>query len=59
MLDTVVKQHPEYKVTVLLRKVPDGFNKLYPNVEVVRGDYDSFDVIADAASKADIAIREF
>lgn len=57
VLDSIVKQHPEYDVTVLLRTVPEDFSKLYPKVNIVRGDYDSSDVIADAASKAGVVVR--
>ncbi|KAK4548808.1 hypothetical protein LTR36_008581 [Oleoguttula mirabilis] len=44
VLDTVVRQHSEYDVTVLLRKVPDDFSKLA-------------DVIADAAAKAHVVVH--
>ncbi|KAK5712105.1 hypothetical protein LTR15_012174 [Elasticomyces elasticus] len=57
VLDTVVKQHPEYEVTVLLRNVPEKFSKLYPAVKVVRGDYDSTDLISETAAKANIVIH--
>ena len=59
MLDAIVKQHPEYEVTVLLRNIPDNFNKLYPHVQIVKGDYDSSDVISDAASKANVVVRTY
>lgn len=57
VFDTIVKAHPEYDVTVLLRNVPAEFEKRYPNVKIVTGDYDSFDIISDAASEADIVVR--
>ncbi|KAK5687720.1 hypothetical protein LTS10_001860 [Elasticomyces elasticus] len=57
VLDTVVKQHPEYEVTVLLRNVPEKFSKLYPAVKVVRGDYDSTDLISETAAKANVVIH--
>ncbi|KAK4892309.1 hypothetical protein LTR27_009143 [Elasticomyces elasticus] len=57
VLDTVVKQHPEYEVTVLLRNEPEKFSKLYPNVKVVNGDYDSTDLISETAAKANIVIH--
>ncbi|KAK5124408.1 hypothetical protein LTR85_001625 [Meristemomyces frigidus] len=57
VLDTIVKRHPEYDVTALLRNVPDNFSTLYPNVNVIHGDYDSFDVIADAAAQANVVIH--
>ncbi|EME42192.1 hypothetical protein DOTSEDRAFT_89648 [Dothistroma septosporum NZE10] len=57
VLDTLVKQHPEYEITALLRNLPSNFTALYPNVKVVRGDYDSWDAISDAASKADVVVH--
>jgi len=55
----VVSKHPEYEVTALLRRVPDGFASRYPNVHVVRGDYDTTDIISNAASQANIVVRKF
>ncbi|KAI9714874.1 MAG: hypothetical protein M1820_000163 [Bogoriella megaspora] len=54
VLDTVVTSHPEYEVTVLLRNVPSDFSPRYPNVNIVKGDYDSTEIISDAASRADV-----
>lgn len=52
-----MKQHPDYAVSVLLRNEPDNFKTLYPNVHVVKGDYDSADLLTEAASKADVVVR--
>ncbi|KAK3708977.1 hypothetical protein LTR37_011141 [Vermiconidia calcicola] len=57
VLDTIVKQHPDYDVTVLLRNVPDEFNERYPNVHIVKGDYDSTDTISATTSNADIVVH--
>ncbi|VBB84702.1 Putative protein of unknown function [Podospora comata] len=57
VLAALVKQHPEYDITVLLRNVPDTFTSQYPNVKIVRGDFDDTTLIADTASKADIVIH--
>lgn len=57
MLDTVVKAHPEYDITAYLRNEPKGFSERYPNVNTVKGDYDSIDILTEAASKADIVIH--
>lgn len=57
VLDTLVKQHPEWKIKALLRNVPDNFAKLYPNVEVVKGDYDSSKILSEAASQANIVVH--
>lgn len=58
VFDTIVNAHPEYEITALLRNVPDGFEKRYPKVTIVKGDYDSFDIISEAASKANIVVRK-
>ena len=57
MLDTIVKQHPEYDVTVLLRNEPETFRQVYPDVHVLHGDYDSSELLSEAASKADVVVR--
>lgn len=59
VLDTLVSKHPEYEITVLLRNVPSHFTSRYPSVNIVKGDYDSADVISEAASKADIVVRKW
>ncbi|KAF2196943.1 nucleoside-diphosphate-sugar epimerase [Delitschia confertaspora ATCC 74209] len=57
LLDTLVTNHPEYTITVLLRTVPSNFPARYPNVKIVRGDYDNFKVLSNAASEASIVIH--
>ncbi|KAK4663574.1 hypothetical protein QC763_609630 [Podospora pseudopauciseta] len=57
VLAALVKQHPEYDITVLLRNVPDTFTSQYSNVKILRGDFDDTALIADTASKADIVIH--
>lgn len=59
VLDTIVKKHPEYEITALLRNPPEDFAKTYPKVKVVRGDYDNADVLSEEASKADVVVRKF
>ena len=59
VLDMLVKQHPEYEITALLRNAPVNFATIYPNVEVVRGDYDGWEVIVHAASEAHVVVRKF
>jgi uncharacterized protein YbjT (DUF2867 family) len=58
VFDTLVKTHPEYEVSALLRNVPANFKELYPNVAIVHGDYDNEKVLSDAASKADVVVRK-
>ncbi|KAK3112155.1 hypothetical protein LTR53_011858 [Teratosphaeriaceae sp. CCFEE 6253] len=57
VLDTLVQQHPEYDITVLLRSEPTKFRQRYPNVQIVRGDYDGGDVLSEQACKAEIVIH--
>ena len=57
MLHTLVTAHPEYDITVLLRKTPDAFTSTYPDVKIVKGDYDSADVLSEQAFKADVVVR--
>jgi hypothetical protein len=52
-----VTAHPEYSITVLLRNPQPSFSEKYPNVKVLKGDFESFDLLKDAASKADIVVR--
>ena len=57
MFATLVKRHPEYEITVLLRTPPSNFSAKFPGVKVVVGDYDSADLISKTAAEADIVIR--
>ncbi len=34
VLDMLVREHPEYNVTVLLRNIPPAFKVKYPNVSI-------------------------
>ena len=58
VLDTLVKRHPEYNITVLLRNVPENFVEHYPGVKIVKGDFDDEKVISETAAQNDIVIRE-
>ncbi|KAJ4299428.1 hypothetical protein N0V90_004673 [Kalmusia sp. IMI 367209] len=57
VLHTLITAHPEYDITVLLRKTPDAFTGTYPNVKIVQGDYDSADILSEEASKADVVVH--
>ncbi|KAF2683071.1 NAD(P)-binding protein [Lentithecium fluviatile CBS 122367] len=57
VLHTIVTSHPKYEVTALLRKEPEAFASTYPNVKVIKGDYDSSDIISEEASKADVVVH--
>lgn len=56
-MHTIATAHPEYDITILLRKVPEAFSSTYPKVKVVGGDYDSFELIANNACAADIVVH--
>lgn len=49
--------HPEYDITVLLRKIPETFTTRYPNIKIVQGNYDSSDIIRNHAAAADIVVH--
>ncbi|KAI0523914.1 NAD(P)-binding protein [Xylaria bambusicola] len=53
----LARKHPEYDLTVLLRKPPSNFKSQFPNVRVIQGSFDDSNVIAEAAASADIAIH--
>ncbi|KAM0712334.1 hypothetical protein Q7P37_011429 [Cladosporium fusiforme] len=57
VLHTIATAHPEYDITVLLRRIPEAFEITYPSITILRGDYDSFDTLASAAEQADIVIH--
>jgi len=57
VLAAVTKAHPEYAVTAILRKVSQNYVDAYPRVKTIVGDYDSADILADAASQSDIVIH--
>ena len=56
-MHTIATSHPEYDITVMLRKVPDAFQSTYPSIKVVHGDYDSVDTITKNASAAEIVVH--
>jgi nucleoside-diphosphate-sugar epimerase len=57
VLHTIVTTHPEYNITVLLRRVPDNFTTSYPNITIVEGDYDSTPLLTSHAAASDIVIH--
>ncbi|KAJ7775114.1 nucleoside-diphosphate-sugar epimerase [Mycena metata] len=57
VLAAITRAHPEYDVTAILRKVSQNYVDTYPGVKTIVGDYDSADILADAASKSDIVIH--
>jgi N-acetyl-gamma-glutamylphosphate reductase len=53
-------KHPEWTYTALVRTKEKGkkVQDTYPNVHLVYGDLDDYDVIKEQAAKADIVIRK-
>jgi len=59
VLDTIVKEFPSYRYAVLVRG-EDSANKIkkvYPTVEIIRGDLDSLDLLEKEAAAADIVVN--
>ena len=56
-MHTIATSHPEYDITVMLRRVPDAFPSAYPNIKIVQGDYDSVQLITKNAAAADIVVH--
>ena len=56
-MHTIATRHPEYNITVLLRRVPEAFSSTYPNITIVRGNYDDVDTIKANAATADIVVH--
>ena len=58
-LDVIIKAHPEYEITALVRSPEKGsaVTKKYPNVKIVSGDLDSGSLIEEESSKADIVLH--
>lgn len=58
VFNTLVTAHPEYNITVLLRNPQPSFSEKYPNVKILKGDFDNFELLKDAASNADVVVRK-
>ncbi|KAI4701850.1 hypothetical protein J4E89_010541 [Alternaria sp. Ai002NY15] len=57
VLHTLATTHPEYTITVLLRRTPETFKSTYPNITILTGDYSSTSLITSAAASADIVVH--
>lgn len=57
VFNTLVTAHPEYNITVLLRNPQPSFSEKYPNVKILKGDFDNFELLKDAASNADVVVH--
>ena len=60
VLDTILKAHPDYSATALVRSEDKAglVRSAYPSVQTVIGDLDSTDVITSAVKEADIVLRK-
>jgi nucleoside-diphosphate-sugar epimerase len=57
VLHTIATSHPDWSITVLLRRVPSNFTSNYPNIKIVQGDYNSKNIITAAAEEATIVVH--
>lgn len=57
VLHTIATAHPDWKLTVLLRRTPAAFQSTYPNARIIEGDYDSSEILSSAAEQADIVVH--
>ncbi|KAK3626054.1 hypothetical protein LTR56_020067 [Elasticomyces elasticus] len=57
VLHTIARAHPEYEISVLLRRVPEAFSSTYPDVKIIKGNYDDFSTIAAGAEAANLVIH--
>ncbi|KAJ7124606.1 NAD(P)-binding protein [Mycena crocata] len=57
VLAAITTAHPSYHVTAVLRKVPQSYVEAYPQVKTIIGDFDSAEILAQAASENDIVIH--
>jgi hypothetical protein len=57
----LAKAHPEYAFTLLVRDENRAkpIQDKYPHTKFVFGTLDDEDLVADAAAKADVVVREF
>jgi hypothetical protein len=58
VLESVVKAFPSLQITALLRSTSDEFTSRYPQVRIIKGDFDAFELIEKAAHEADIVLRK-
>ncbi|KAJ4310375.1 hypothetical protein N0V94_008489, partial [Neodidymelliopsis sp. IMI 364377] len=57
VLHTLTTTHPDWPITVLLRRPPPNFDTLFPSIKILIGDYDSTSLLSSAASESDIVIH--
>ncbi|KAH8821857.1 hypothetical protein F5884DRAFT_851066 [Xylogone sp. PMI_703] len=57
VLEGIVKKYPDLEISALQRSPSSEFKTRYPQVQIVVGDFDAFDVIEKATIAADIVIH--
>lgn len=59
VLEALLKEHgSNLEVSALLRSPSQEFASRYSSVNIIKGSFDDFDIIENAASESDIIIRE-
>lgn len=58
---TLNERHPDYEYTALVRTAEKAkqVTSKYPNVKIVIGDLDNYDLIKEQAATNDIILREY
>ena len=61
LLYTLLKAHPDYKISALVRDSGKAkiISEAYPNVRIVLGELESTPLIEEEAAKADIIVRKY
>ncbi|KAM0424966.1 hypothetical protein ACHAPT_009767 [Fusarium lateritium] len=57
VLDAIQSTYPELEITALLRKPNESFTSRYPNIKIIKGTFEDFDIIQDASEQADIVLH--
>jgi nucleoside-diphosphate-sugar epimerase len=57
VLQGIVEKFPSLNITALIRSQTAEFETRFPNVKAAIGDFDSFNVIEQAAEEADVVVR--
>jgi len=57
VLTKIIPQFPDLEITALLRSTTQEFLDKYPDVKIVKGTFDDYQVIEKASAESDIIIR--
>ena len=58
VLEGVLQAYPNLEIIALLRSPSDGFASRSPQIRIILGDFDTYEVIEQAAHEAEIVIRK-